>query len=192
MDRRRAIGAVLAVCDLVLVACVGSRRNALPDASATDSGRVSDETSTQGASRDQMRQAHQATFGTDLATTIRGPNTVAVGDTLEIGVTVANRGPGTAQQVEAAVELPAPLAFRSSSANCQDYRPPGGIRCTLLPISAGRAFDFTLRADVAGTAGQSALAVRASASSGPAGVVDPAPGNNAAAHRIAITPSQGP
>jgi uncharacterized repeat protein (TIGR01451 family) len=171
---------------MISTCACGGRATPRPAANRGDGGRSSADSSTRGATVDQMRQARQATFGTDVALAMRGPARVTVGGSVELVMTVSNRGPGTAQQVEVNLELPAGLTFRSSSANCQEYRPPGGIACTLPTIGRDRSFQLTLRANLASRPGDDTLLVRASLTSGPAGVVDPNPTNNASSVRITV------
>jgi hypothetical protein len=41
------------------------------------------------------------------------------------------------------------MSFQASSANCQEYRPPGGIGCSRLPrLAVGDTIDITIDAMV--------------------------------------------
>jgi hypothetical protein len=179
----------MAGCWLVLSAWACHPRGVQPSPSTGCDARSVPVGSTPGATLDQMRRARQATFGTDLTISINGPTSAATGERVDVSVTIANRGPGLAQETEVDIELPALLAFRSSSTNCQEYRPPGGIRCTLLPISAGHTFEFNVGAQVKGRPDAGLLAINANVTGGPSGVIDPEPSNNAATLQLVVTPS---
>jgi hypothetical protein len=184
---RSRVGAMVAGgCGLALMLWACNGREAHHHAEGSTDAGLEPAASADGANNRDLQRADQSTFGTDLTVSITGPNELAVGDRVELGVTISNDGPGLAIEFQSDIQLPPQLKFSASSANCQEYRPPGGISCTLPQIEAGHSFDFTISADVTGRPTNGTLAVAANVNLGPVGVVDTDPSNNATELRITM------
>jgi hypothetical protein len=130
---------------LILYAC-GSDAELRADGGDSDSGPMP---SSESPSFDEIRRVAQATYGTDLSISLVGPSEVSVGEHAQLTLEISNHGPQIPADYYADVELTSQLSFQGSSANCQEYRPPGGISCSWLPrLSVGDTIAVTIDVDV--------------------------------------------
>lgn len=130
----------------------------------------------------------QSVFGADVSVALAGPQSAALGEVIELTLMVTNHGPKEPTQYFANIELTPNLTFRTSSKNCQEYRPPGGLSCTIPGVQVGATFEATIGAVVADRPASGVLTVDADVTISPKTVQDLEPGNNATQLRINIAP----
>lgn len=141
----------------------------------------------QGATTQEGRLAQQSVFGSDLAIALAGPRTAAVGDRLELAITITNHGPKR-PPLSASIELTSHLAFRGSSSNCQEYRPQGGISCTLPTPNVGETITGIVSADLTTRPADGRVLVTANVGIGVSDVLDTQPDNNNTELPIEVAP----
>ncbi len=127
---------------------------------------------------ESLRQART----TDLSIALTGPTTAASGSTVEITVTIENKGAKIAYDTQVRMELPPGTTLVESTANCQSYV-SDSVNCYLNGIAVGDTLTFTVTLQL-GTLEEvqcDGPAVRAVVThDGP----DPAAGNNTAVFSV--------
>jgi hypothetical protein len=111
-----------------------------------------------------------------------------VGERFELTLKVTNHGPNVPAVYFADVELTPNLMFRTSSGKCQEYRPPGGLGCTIDGVEVGATFEATIGVDVTTRPQAGAVEITSDVKISPKSIRDTAPANNSARLRIDITP----
>lgn len=155
------------------------RRNNEHTADASPAGST---TSSEGT------EARQSAVGTDLSIALEGPLSARKGERIALTIKVTNHGPKVPAQYIADVELTEHLTFRTSSKNCQEYRPPGGLSCTISGVEVGATFEATLGVDVTARPPTDLVEIKANVKISPDNIRDIAPANNSAQLRVVITP----
>lgn len=172
-----------ALCCLGLAAC------AADDAATSDSGVVPVTEAPEAATTSELMRAHQGTFGTDLSVVLDGPTEAAVAERIDLTVTVINHGPKEPLDYHVDVELTSHLQFRSSSANCQEYRPTGGLSCSRLPrLEVGGAFSATITVDVIDGPTDGDVRMRSKVYPSTSWITDTDTSNDATERVVSVTP----
>jgi hypothetical protein len=173
---------------LLVYAC-GSDAQLRTDGGDSDSGPTP---SSESPTLDEIRRVAQAEFGTDLSISLLGPREVSEGERAQLTLAISNHGPNMPLDYYADVELSSQLSFLGSSANCQEYRPPGGISCSGLPhLSVGDAIAVTIDVDVTGRSTDGTLEVDARVYPAETwDVVDTGTDNDTTQLRMTVLPSR--